>query len=37
MNDKPGNYELLFLVYADVTDRYACRVIPYVTPPINNP
>ena len=37
MKDKSGNYGLLFRVLADAQDRYASRVIPYVTPPINNP
>ena len=35
IKDKPGNYEILFHVLADVTDRYASRVILYVTLPIN--
>ena len=34
--DKPGNYGFLFHVLADALDRYDSRVIPYVTPPINN-
>ena len=37
MKDKPGNDDLLFRVLADAQDRYASRIIPYVTPPINNP
>ena len=37
MKDKPGNYGLLFRVLADAQDRYASRITPYVTPPINNP
>ena len=37
MKNKPGNYGLLFLVLADVQDRHASSVIPYVAPPINNP
>ena len=37
MKVKPGNYSLLFRVLADAQDRYASRVISYVTPPINNP
>ena len=36
MKDKPGNYGFLFRVFADAQDRYASRVIPYVTPPIHN-
>ena len=36
MNDKSGNYGLLFRVLADAQDWYASREIPYVTPPINN-
>ena len=35
--DKPGKYGLLFRCLADARDRYVSRVIPYVTPPINNP
>ena len=37
MKDKHGNYGLLFRVLANGQDRCASRVIPYVTPPINNP
>ena len=37
MKDKPGNYGFLFRVFADAQDRYASRVIPYVTQPIHNP
>ena len=37
MKDQPGNYGLLFGVLADAQDRYASGVIPYDTPPINNP
>ena len=37
MKDKPGNYRLLFRVLADAQDRYASRIISYVTPPHNNP
>ena len=36
MKGKLGNYDLLFSVLTDAQDRYASRVIPYVTPPINN-
>ena len=34
MKDKPGNYGLSLV---DMTDHYVSRVIPCVTPPINNP
>lgn len=37
MKDKPGNYGPLFRILVDVTDCYGSRVIPYVTPLINNP
>lgn len=37
MKEKPGNYRLLFRVLADAQDRHASAIIPYVTPPINNP
>ena len=37
MKDQLGNYGLLFGVLADAQDRYASGVIPYDTPPINNP
>ena len=37
MKVKPGKYGLLFRVLADARDRYASRVIPYVSPTINNP
>ena len=37
LKDKPGNYGRLFCVLADAQDRYASRVIPHVTPSINNP
>ena len=37
MKDKPGNYGLLFRVLADSHDQYTSRVIPCVTPPVNNP
>ena len=37
MKDQPGNYGLLFGELADAQDRYASGVIPYDTPPINNP
>ena len=35
MKDKPGKYGLLFRVMADGKDRYASRILPYVTPPIS--
>ena len=34
--EKPGHYELLFWLLTDAKDRYASRIIPYVTPPTNN-
>lgn len=37
MKDKPGNYGLLLQLLADLQDRYASRIIHYVTLPINNP
>ena len=37
MKEKPGNYVLLFRVLVDAQDRYASRVISYLTPPISNP
>ena len=37
MPDKPGKYGLLFRCMADAKDRYVSRVIPHVTPPINDP
>ena len=37
MNDKSGNYGLLFRVLEDAQEWYASRAIPYVTAPTNNP
>ena len=37
MKDKPGNYGLLFRVLVDTQNLYTSRIIPYATPPINNP
>ena len=37
MEDKPGNYGLLFRVLTDAQDRYVSMVTPYVSPLINKP
>ena len=37
IKDKRENYGLLFWILADVQYPYASRIIPYVTPPFNNP
>ncbi len=36
MPDKPGKYGLLFRTLADCKDRFISRIVPYVTPAINN-